>query len=322
MRISFVEPHLRIFGGIRRILEFSNRFVARGVGVTIYHPTGEECDWMQCDADVATLHDFHATEHDVVIFNNPPDYSHVKRCRARLKVFYILALYERDKLKNFNPKIFWPKKGRMLSLKRCLQLPFFHVANASWMQRWLKNNLNMDVALQLGGINRDVFRPVEVTRDDNAFRILCSGDPRTHKGAATVDAAVEIVRRTYPQVELDSYYGKGIPQSRMAEKYCSADLFVDAQWYAGWNNPVAEALTCGVPVVCSDIGGVADFAVDQETALLVPPKDAQATAGAIERMIRDHDLRNSLSINGLKRMARFDWEEAADQFLEMLARQK
>ena len=38
LRLGFIEPHLLRFGGIRRMVEFSNRLVARGHDVTIYLP--------------------------------------------------------------------------------------------------------------------------------------------------------------------------------------------------------------------------------------------------------------------------------------------
>jgi glycosyltransferase involved in cell wall biosynthesis len=323
MRITFVEPHLELYGGIRRALEFANRFVDRGASVAIYHPTGEPCRWMECRAEVRPTAELFDTDHDVVLFNDPPDYRLVRKTNARLKVFYILGLYDRERLERFDPKILWPKKGRMLALKRCLQLPFLHVCAATWMQRWLRDHLDLDTELQFGGVNRDVFHPVEVGRDDGStFRILCSGDPREFKGTATIEEAVARVRDSHPEVELDTYHGKSVPQSEMAHTYCSADLFVDAQWPtgAGWNNPVAEAMACGVPVVCSDIGGVADIAVDGQTALLAPARDAAAFAAAISQMMGSHELRHRLSQEALNRVSAFDWDESADDFLKMLRR--
>jgi glycosyltransferase involved in cell wall biosynthesis len=322
MRIAFIEPHLELYGGIRRVLEFANRFVERGEDVTVYHPSGEPCAWMECRARVEPGARLSSIEHDVVIFNNPPDYPLARRARADLKVFYILALYDRERLKRFDPRIFWPRKGRMMALKRCLQLPFLHVSNATWMQRWLRENLGLETELQLGGINRDLFRPVPVKRDPSVFRVLCSGDPREHKGTATIVAAVERVRERIPNVVLDTYHGLGIPQSEMAQAYCAADLFVDAQWYAGWNNPVVEAMACGVPVVCSDIGGVEDFAFHDETALLAPARDSGALASAIERMATSRELRESLARRALQHVARFDWDDAASRFLELLYRRR
>jgi glycosyltransferase involved in cell wall biosynthesis len=320
LRISFIEPHLGLYGGIRRVLEFANRWIDAGEEVRIYHPTGERCTWMECRAQTLPLDALRADTHDVLIFNNPPDYARSRATRARARVFYILELYDHDRLLRFDPRIFWPRKGRMLSLKRTLQLPFVMVANATWIQTWLHEHMHLDVDLQLGGVNRELFHPVAHERaSDSVFRILCSGDPREHKGTATVMEAIEQVRGHRP-IELATYHGKGIPQERMAATYAAADLFVDAQWHAGWNNPVVEAMACGTPVVCSDIGGVRDFAWHERTALLAPPRDARALAAAIARMIDDDALRKRLAASALEEVKRFDWDRAAHEFLSRLYR--
>jgi glycosyltransferase involved in cell wall biosynthesis len=320
LRISFIEPHLELYGGIRRVLEFANRFADRGETVTIYHPGGRACSWMECRAQVKPLAMLHSDSHDAVIFNNPPDYVQARRARASLKIFYILELYDRERLLRFDPKIFWPRKGRMLALKRSLQLPFLMVANASWIQDWLRDHMSMNAELQFGGVNRELFHPVpRAPRSGRAFRILCSGDPREHKGTATVMEAIDRIRHECV-VDVTTYHGQGIPQAEMARVYGAADLFVDAQWHAGWNNPVIESMACGTPVVCSDIGGVRDFAFHERTALLVPPRDATALASAIWRMLHEPSLRERLASNALATVERFDWETATTCFLDLLYR--
>jgi len=318
VKIAFIEPHLELYGGIRRIMELSNRLVDLGEDVTIYHPTGQPCTWMKGRARTAPLSALYDQTHDVAIFNDPPDFRHVRKARADVKIFYILCLYEREKLKRFNPKVFWPRRGRMMSLQRALQMPFVRVANATWMQRYLEDELNMESRLLIGGVNRDVFHPVEVEREDGVFRILCSGDPRERKGTDAVHEAFDIVKQRHPNVVLDSYHGRGIRQEVMARVYAGANLFVDAQWYGGWNNPVAEAMACGTPVVCTDIGAVGDFAFHDETALLVPVDDPPSLAGAIGRMIEDPGLRERLKTNALKQIAKFDWDDAARRLQDLL----
>jgi len=320
MHIAFVEPHLGVYGGIRRILEFANRFVDRGVDVTIHHPAGTPCDWMPCRADVRGLDSLTSLNPDVLIFNNPPDFAIARRTRARLKVHYILELYDRERLTRFDPRILWPRKGRMLSLKRALHLPFLQVANASWIQRWLRERMGMDVELQLGGVNRDLFHPVPGVRPEGPpWVILCSGDAREHKGTATVRAAVECLRASGWPLELREYHGQRIEQGAMAGVYASAHVFVDAQWHAGWNNPVVEAMACGTPVVCSNIGGIEDFAFNERTALLAPVRDEAAFAAAIERMLSTPALRSDLAAAALREVERFNWDDAADQFLALLS---
>jgi glycosyltransferase involved in cell wall biosynthesis len=320
MKIAFVEPHLKLYGGIRRILELSNRLTGLGEQVVIYHPTGEPCDWMECRAGVRPLKRLFDSSHDVVIFNNPPDYRLVRRARARLKVFYILGLYDREKLKRFSFKIFWPIKGRMMSLKRALQIPFLKISNATWMQRFLREELSMDSELLIGGVNREVFYPAEVERRRDEFRILCSGDPREFKGTRTIQEAVELAKAEVPGLVLDTYHGRNYSQDRMAAVYSAADLFIDATWDSGsgWNNPVLEAMACRVPVICTDIGGVADFARDGRTALLVPPGDTAAMAGAIRRMLHSVELRVELAALAYEKSLEFDWDVSAKTLQTLL----
>jgi glycosyltransferase involved in cell wall biosynthesis len=53
-----------------------------------------------------------------------------------------------------------------------------------------------------------------------------------------------------------------------------------------------EALSRGVPVVASDVGGVREWCHDGETGYVVPPKDAAAIADRVQRLIvDDHTLR-------------------------------
>jgi hypothetical protein len=52
LRISFIERHLGLYGGIRPVLELASRFVDRGDAVPVYHPTGFPCAWMECRAAV------------------------------------------------------------------------------------------------------------------------------------------------------------------------------------------------------------------------------------------------------------------------------
>lgn len=321
MRISIVEPHLEIFGGIRRILELSNRLVRAGDEVTIFTPQGKPADWMECAAEVRADAEFLAAEHEVVLYNDPTrrDYELVKKARADLKVYYVLELYETSMLTGFQPLLRLPRFHRTRYLRKALLAGHLILVNATWMKEWLSRNMNLESVLLLGGVNTDVFHPAEVARDPSRFRVLCSGDPRPRKGTATVRRAVEIARRQHPEIELDTYHGKGIPQESMAETYGAADLFVEASRQAGWNNPVAEAMACKVPVICTDIGGVRDFAFHQETALLVPFGHPDALARAIARMKEDLDLRRRLAARAYEHILGFRWDESAARLRKLLA---
>lgn len=322
MKISFVEPHLKLYGGIRRIVELSNRLSNLGHKVTIYHSDGSNCEWMECNAKIKSYKEVLEEEHQVIVYNdpNPTDYELVKRSRAKLKVYYCLGLLEHNFLKKSIVELYLlpSKYSRIRVLKQSLCAPYLQLSNSTWMREWLKKNLRLETELLVGGVNFAMFHPVEVSKKNEIIRILCSGDPREGKGSETIFEATKIAQQIEPRIVLDTYYNVGIPQEKMAEKYSCADIFVDGQLAGGWNNPVAEAMACGVAVVCTDIGGVKDFAINNETALLVPPQDPRAMALAILRLCKDIDFRQKLRCNALSHIRQFNWDKSAKKLEEIL----
>jgi glycosyltransferase involved in cell wall biosynthesis len=61
-----------------------------------------------------------------------------------------------------------------------------------------------------------------------------------------------------------------------------------------------EAQAAGLPIVATDVGGVAAALGNGERGLLIPPADAAAAAHACERLRRDPQLRDRLIQTGLE----------------------
>jgi len=79
-------------------------------------------------------------------------------------------------------------------------------------------------------------------------------------------------------------------------------------------------MACKVPVVCTDIGGVKDFAVNEVTALLVPEKEPEAMAMGINRLIEDKELGTRLKEKAYERILDFDWDRSAGKIQEIFRR--
>jgi glycosyltransferase involved in cell wall biosynthesis len=101
----------------------------------------------------------------------------------------------------------------------------------------------------------------------------------------------------------------------MPALYNAADLFVFPSLYEGFGLPVVEAMACGVPVVASNVSSIPEVAGD--AALLVDPRDNSALCDAMERALKDGELRSSLRQRGLEQAATFSWEKAARETLEV-----
>jgi len=78
-----------------------------------------------------------------------------------------------------------------------------------------------------------------------------------------------------------------------------------------------EAMSYGVPVIGSDLGGITDIVVDGQTGLLVPPQDSAALAAALERLATDRDLARRLGEAGAGHVRRhFSWPAIIAQWEE------
>jgi glycosyltransferase involved in cell wall biosynthesis len=82
------------------------------------------------------------------------------------------------------------------------------------------------------------------------------------------------------------------------------DVFVLPTWpyMEGLPRVVIEAMACGVPVVGTDVEGTNEAVVQDETGLLVPPKDAASLATAIMKLIDEPQLRIRFGENGRQRV--------------------
>ncbi|HYN86318.1 MAG TPA: glycosyltransferase family 1 protein [Pyrinomonadaceae bacterium] len=97
--------------------------------------------------------------------------------------------------------------------------------------------------------------------------------------------------------------------------YTSCRAFVYPSLYEGFGLPPLEAMACGAPVVASRIPALAETAGG--AALLVPPSDVRALAEAVEGVLDDAALAARLARAGLAHAAKFTWERAARQTLEV-----
>lgn len=73
------------------------------------------------------------------------------------------------------------------------------------------------------------------------------------------------------------------------------DVFVFPSLREPFGIVLLEAMSAGTPVVASRSGGAPEIVEDGVTGLLVPPGDAAALAAAVERVLADKDLAESLA---------------------------
>ena len=108
------------------------------------------------------------------------------------------------------------------------------------------------------------------------------------------------------------------PHDQVPALLAHADVFVLPSIYEELGSVLLEAMQAGLPIVASRTGGVPETLGD--AALLVPPGDAAALAGAVDGLLADPAGRGALAVRAHARAHAFDWEGLADRVLDVYLR--
>jgi glycosyltransferase involved in cell wall biosynthesis len=211
------------------------------------------------------------------------------------------------------------------------KMPLRKVVISRWLER-IAQGLGESSDYVPNGLNFESFGmdAAPEKRDPNTFAMLYHHSD--WKGSGDGLAALRKVKQTVPELtavlfgvpssppDLPDWveYHQNPPQGTLREIYNRAAIFISPSWAEGWPLPPAEALQCGAALVATDIGGHREYAYPEETALLSPPKDPDALAANISRLLRNPALRIRLAHQGNRHIQQFTWDRAVSSFESIL----
>ncbi|MGA2402373.1 MAG: glycosyltransferase [Syntrophobacteraceae bacterium] len=109
----------------------------------------------------------------------------------------------------------------------------------------------------------------------------------------------------------------GLIQDRELPRfYAEIDCVVHTEKRAGWANLAAEALACGIPLICTKNGTLA-FAEHLETAMVLDDPTPEAISNAVQLLFNDRALTLRLVENGRRRISPYSWQNYARELLEL-----
>lgn len=166
-----------------------------------------------------------------------------------------------------------------------------------------------DVRVIYNGVDTDSFRPAAAPPPDNQkeIRLLFVGNRTARKG---FDLLAPILSRLGPGFVLE--YTGGLrtrtvapphpamrPLGRLSRTdlvnaYQQSDMLIFPSRLEGFGYPVAEAMACGKPVVCTNYASMPELVEDGEGGYLCPVNDVEAFAGRIRRLGQDAVLRRRM----------------------------
>jgi glycosyltransferase involved in cell wall biosynthesis len=108
-----------------------------------------------------------------------------------------------------------------------------------------------------------------------------------------------------------------VPHRKVAPLMQSAHAMLLFSHFENLPCVILEALCCGLPVISSKVGGIAEV-IDQSNGILVTPGEVDQLANAMQQMIDNYNIYNREAIAG-KAAARFSDETVTQQLLDCYA---
>jgi len=221
-----------------------------------------------------------------------------------------------------------------------------------WLQRMVEGSQlvheGADVRCVPNGVDTRVFKPGDKGAarrqldlpDDARIAVFAAKGLRTSqfKGFETLSAALELLgeRDLGGRCVFVALGEPGKPRriggidlifsafltdaAGVARYYQAADVYVHPALAENLPLAIIEAMACGAPVVASDVGGIPELVVPDETGLLFPASDPEALAGRLEALLCSESRRAAMSVVATDRVrARFTLDRQADAYLDWYA---
>ncbi|MCI1944940.1 glycosyltransferase family 4 protein [Clostridium luticellarii] len=96
--------------------------------------------------------------------------------------------------------------------------------------------------------------------------------------------------------------------------YNACDAFIYPSLYEGFGLPPLEAMSCGTPVITSDISSIPE--VVENGGILINPFDIKSLMYSMEALLNDENIRHDLSSKALKQASKFSWKKTSENTIE------
>ncbi|RJR14930.1 MAG: glycosyltransferase family 1 protein [Nitrospiraceae bacterium] len=213
------------------------------------------------------------------------------------------------------------------------RFPFTKITTAFWLGQLIESKFGHEAKRITLGVNFSDFNCTPVIKRNEKKTILLSFRNQKWKGNIDALKALSIVKAEFPEININTFgvsesgisadslninnYG-AVYGENLKELYCSADIFVYPSWFEGWGLPPMEAMACGTACVTTNVGGVQDYAINDVTALVVPPRNPEKIAEAIITLLKDDGKRDEISKAGHDYIQQFTWERTTIQLENIL----
>lgn len=211
------------------------------------------------------------------------------------------------------------------------RLPLCKIVISQWLQA-VGERLGADrMSYVPNGLDLATFK-TDTPPTSRPFSLLTAYHRAEAKGLSDALIALEAYHARYPDIPIAMFgaepqaeglpswitYHSGLSGAALADLYNRYGVYLNASRSEGWALTPAEAMACGCAFVGTDSGGVTDYAVNGETALLSKPQDPEGLFANLIRITEDESLYRCLQAAGHAAIQNFTLERSNKAFEQSL----
>lgn len=206
----------------------------------------------------------------------------------------------------------------------------------------LKTNYNSDnIRVIYNGFDNSIWNSRSIA-DRNTKHLISVGALRQVKGHDILIRAFADIHRKHPEALL-TIVGDGekreeyeslisslglekqvkltgwLPQEKVKKELERASLFVFPSRNEGFGIALLEAMSCGVPVVASRVGGIPEV-TSGTNAILVPPDDPLVLSSVLADKLTDLEWQRVACRSARQRARHFSWHTAVSEYEDVFER--
>ena len=250
------------------------------------------------------------------------------------------ASLERDR--NFKEKyftvVFYPLGMQRRVIQRCDRVITSSSETAREIQRAFRVS-PAKIRMVYNGLDADFFRPANGASRKPQSLLFVGNTDDSKKGIVYLLHAMTLLPDSLTLTVVDegaplktyaaqwvhklgltsrvTFTGKVSTES-LRRFYTTSEIVVLPSLYEGFGLPAAEAMACGTPVVATQTGALPEVVGRDGAGILVPPRDPQALAAAILKVLQDEAGRIKMGVVGRQRVENlFTWAKVAERTVEV-----
>ena len=210
--------------------------------------------------------------------------------------------------------------------------PLRKLVISQWLKNILVNEERVDCVQIPNGFDFTHLYPTTPFEKKNRYHISMMYHTSPNKGCETAFAAIDIVKKRYPQLQVSLFSAYEAPKAlpdwyqfvqcpdrqTLRGIYDEAAIYIAASINEGWGLTIGEAMACGAAIACTENSGFKEMVEDETTGLLSPVNNAEKLAENIIRLIENDEFRIQLAQKGQAFIKRFSVDNSFQTLKEIL----